>query len=80
MNKANNKANIEIARLLLTKWIKLKTQNINKREESLSELRNAKYFSYTLSKSDSGNDILYVEFYSPTRIEYSINLNELINE
>jgi hypothetical protein len=26
----------------------------------------------------SGNDILTIEFYSPNRIEYSVNLSELI--
>jgi hypothetical protein len=67
-----------LVKLLLTKWIELKSHGV-KRIESLNELKNSVKFRYSLSKSSSGNDILGVEFYSPSRIEYSVNLNELIN-
>jgi hypothetical protein len=45
----------------------------------LNELETIDKLRYSLGKSSSGNDILGVEFYSPNRIEYSVNLNELIN-
>jgi hypothetical protein len=68
----------ELVKLLLTKWIKLKSTN-EKKTELLKELESGEKFRYSLGKSSSGDDILGVEFYSPNRIEYSINLNELIN-
>jgi hypothetical protein len=67
-----------LARLLLTKWIELKSDG-DKKTELLNELENGIKFRHSLGKSSSGNDILGVEFYSPNRIEYSVNLNELIN-
>jgi hypothetical protein len=65
-------------KLLLTKWIELKSDG-DKKTESLNELETSDKLRYSLGKSSSGNDILGVEFYSPNRIEYSVNLNELIN-
>jgi hypothetical protein len=67
-----------LVKLLLTKWIELKS-NGDKKTESLNELETSDKLRYSLGKSSSGNNILGVEFYSPNRIEYSVNLNELIN-
>jgi hypothetical protein len=67
-----------LVKLLLTKWIELKCKNGESKNESLKELELQNVFNYTLGKSTSGNDILYIEFYSPNRIEYAVNLNELI--
>jgi hypothetical protein len=66
-----------LAKLLLTKWIELKSDG-DRKTELLSELELSGKFRYLLGKSSSGNDILAIEFYSPNRIEYSVNLNELI--
>lgn len=67
-----------LVKLLLTKWIELKSDG-DKKTELLNELETIDKLRYSLGKSSSGNDILGVEFYSPNRIEYSVNLNELIN-
>jgi len=67
-----------LIKLLLTKWIELKS-NGERKIESLKELENSNKLRWSLGKSTSGNDILGVEFYSPNRTEYSVNLNELIN-
>ena len=67
-----------LIKLLLTKWIELKSDG-DRKTELLSELEISDKFRYLLGKSSSGNDILSIEFYSPNRIEYSVNLNELIN-
>ncbi len=67
-----------LIKLLLTKWIELKSDG-EKKSELLKELENPNKLRWSLGKSSSGNDILGVEFYSPNRIEYSVNLNELIN-
>jgi hypothetical protein len=67
-----------LIKLLLTKWIELKSDG-EKKYELLKELENSNKLRWSLGKSTSGNDILGVEFYSPNRIEYSVNLNELIN-
>ena len=66
-----------LVKLLLTKWIELKSDG-DRKTELLSEVEINDKFRYLLGKSSSGNDILTVEFYSPNRIEYSVNLNELI--
>ena len=67
-----------LIKLLLTKWIELKSDG-EKKIELLKELENSNKLRWSLGKSTTGNDILGVEFYSPNRIEYSVNLNELIN-
>ena len=67
----------KLVRLLTAKWIELKS-NGERKDNLISELNNSDKLIYILSKSSSGNDILYVEIYSPNRVEYSINLNELI--
>ena len=67
-----------LIKLLLTKWIELKSDG-EKKIELLKELENSNKLRWSLGKSTSGNDILGVEFYSPNRIGYSVNLNELIN-
>jgi hypothetical protein len=66
-----------LIKLLLTKWIELKSDD-DRKTELLSELEINDKFRYLLGKSSSGNDILTIEFYSPNRIEYTVNLNELI--
>jgi hypothetical protein len=66
-----------LVKLLLTKWIELKSDD-DRKTELLSELELNDKLRYSLGKSSSGNDILTIEFYSPNRIEYSVNLNELI--
>ena len=80
LRRYSNTESQRLVKLLLTKWIELKSDGI-KTTESLNELENGVKFRYSLGKSSSGNDILWVEFYSPKtrRIEYSVNLNELIN-
>lgn len=67
----------ELIKLLLIKWIELKS-NDERKNELLKELESSNKFNWVLGKSTSGNDILGVEFYSPNRIEYSVNLNELL--
>ena len=67
-----------LIKLLLTKWIDLKSDG-EKKIELLKELENSNKLRWSLGKSTYENDILGVEFYSPNRIEYSVNLNELIN-
>ena len=76
--KKNIKMENTLVKLLLTKWIELKSDG-DKKTELLNELETIDKLRYSLGKSSSGNDILGVEFYSPNRIEYSVNLNELIN-
>ncbi len=68
----------KLIKLLLTNWIELKSDG-EKKTELLKELENSNKLRWTLGKSTSGNDILGVEFYSPDRTEYSVNLNELIS-
>jgi len=68
----------ELIKLLLTKWIELKSDG-ERKNELLKELENSNKLRWSLGKSTSGNDILGVEFYSPNRTEYSVNINELIN-
>lgn len=74
------KKNMEerLIKLLLTKWIELKSDD-EKKTELLKELENSNRLLWTLGKSTSDNDILGVQLYSPNRTEYSVNLNELIN-
>ena len=67
-----------LIKLLLTNWIELKSDN-EKKKELLKELENSNKLRWSLGRSTSGNDILGIEFYSPNRKEYSVNLNELIN-
>jgi hypothetical protein len=67
-----------LIKLLLTKWIDLKSDG-EKKIELLKELENSNKLRWSLGKSTYENDILGVGFYSPNRIEYSVNLNELIN-
>ncbi len=66
-----------LVKLLLTKWIELKSDG-DKKTKLLNELENGVKIRHSLGKSSSGNDILGIEFYSPNRIEYSVNLNELL--
>ena len=68
----------KLIKLLLTNWIELKSDG-EKKTGLLKELENSNKLRWTLGKSTSGNDILGVEFYSPDRTEYSVNLNELIS-
>lgn len=67
-----------LIKVLLTKWIELKSDG-ERRTELLKELENSNKLRWSLGKSTSGNDILGVKFYSPNRIEYAVKLNELIN-
>jgi hypothetical protein len=77
-NELLNDLEIKIVKFLLTKWIELNS-NGNIKNELLKDLENGKKFRYSLSKYSNGNDILDVVFYSPNKIEYSVDMSELIN-
>ena len=68
----------ELIKLLLIKWIELKS-NGERKNELLKELESSNKFNWVLGKSTSGNDILGVEFYSPSRIEVIKNSVQIAN-